>query len=240
MMKKRDYLHQRARKTGTKEDWKVFREPRNRVKGEENKTGRVSFTKDTDTLANEFNLFFTSVGEKAARDLSFSSSAFPRAWRKSVVVLHLKDGDHEIPNNNRPISLRSVLSKLTEKIALNQFNDFLTQQGNLTCHQSGNRKYHSTETLSLLVSGHIFKAMDKKDITAMVLIDLSNAFDSICHRTLLLKLQGLGASSKASKWFQSYLTSRMHSTRLGTSRSEELIVTHGVHFRAGAVQSPHE
>ena len=76
---------------------------------------------------------------------------------------------------------------------LNQFNDFLTQQGNLTCHQSGNRKYHSTETLSLLVTGHIFKAMDKKEITAMVLIDRSKAFDSICHRTLLLKLQGLGA-----------------------------------------------
>ena len=45
---------------------------------------------------------------------------------------------------------------------------------------------------SLLVTGHIFKAMDKKEITATVLIDLSKAFDSICHRTLLLKLQGLG------------------------------------------------
>ena len=44
---------------------------------------------------------------------------------------------------------------------------------------------------SLLVTDHIFKAMDKKEITATVLIDLSKAFDSICHRTLLLKLQGL-------------------------------------------------
>ena len=62
----------------------------------------------------------------------------------------------------------------------------------------------------------------------MVLIDLSKAFYIICHRTLLLQLQGLGASSKASKWFQSYPTNRMQSTRPGTSRSEELIVTHGV------------
>ena len=46
------------------------------------------------------------------------------------------DGDHEIPNNNRPISLLPVLSKVTEKISLNQFNDFLTQQGNLTYHRS--------------------------------------------------------------------------------------------------------
>ena len=73
---------------------------------------------------------------------------------------------------------------MTDKIALNQFNDFLTQQGNgLTCHLSRNLKYmyHSTETPSLLVTGHIFKAIAKKEITAMVLIDLhvSKAFDSM-------------------------------------------------------------
>lgn len=62
----------------------------------------------------------------------------------------------------------------------------------------------------------------------MVLIDLSKAFDSICHRTLLTKLKGLGASNEALNWFQSYLTNRMQSTRLGTSRSIELTVTHGV------------
>ena len=31
-MKESDCLYQRARKTGTKEDWKVFRELRSRVK----------------------------------------------------------------------------------------------------------------------------------------------------------------------------------------------------------------
>ena len=33
-----------------------------------NKSGRPSFTKDTDALANEFNRFFISVGQKAAYD----------------------------------------------------------------------------------------------------------------------------------------------------------------------------
>ena len=98
------------------------------------------------------------------------------AWKKSEVVPHLRDGDHEISNNNRPISLLPVLSKVTEKISLNQFNDFLTQQGNLTCHRSENSKYHFTDALNLLATAHILKAMDKKEITAMVL----------CHRTLLL------------------------------------------------------
>ena len=62
----------------------------------------------------------------------------------------------------------------------------------------------------------------------MVLIDLSKAFDSICHSTLLLKLRSLGTSSQALKWFESYLTDRKQSTRLGTSLSDELTITHGV------------
>ena len=159
---------------------------------------------------------------------SFACSESPRAWKKSVIVPHLKDGDHEVPNNNWPISLLPVLSKVAEKIALIQFNDFLTKQDKLTQHQSGNCKNHSTETLSLLVTDHILRAIDQQQLTAMVLIDLSKAFDSICHSTLLLKLRGLGTSSQALKWFESYLTDRKQSTRLGTSLSDELTITHGV------------
>ena len=134
-----------------------------------------------------------------------------------MFVPFLKDGDHEVPNNNRPISLLPVLSKVAEKIVLTQFNDFLTKQDKLTQHQSGNRKNHSTETLSLLVIDQIFRA-----------VDLSKAFDSICHSTLLLKLRSLGTSSQALKWFESYLTDRKQSTRFGTSLSDELTITHGV------------
>ena len=51
----------------------------------------------------------------------------------------------------------------------------------LTQHQSGNQKNYSTKTLGLLVAGDIFKAMDEKKLTAIVLIDLSKGFDSVCH-----------------------------------------------------------
>lgn len=42
-------------------------------------------------------------------------------------------------------------------------------------HQSGNRKNHSTETLSLLVTDHIFRGIDQQQLTVMVLVDLSKA-----------------------------------------------------------------
>ena len=63
-----------------------------------------------------------------------------------------------------------------------------------------------------LFTDHIFRAIDQQQLTAMVLIDLSKAFDSICHSTLLLKLSSLGTSSQARKWFESYLTDRKQST----------------------------
>ncbi|KXJ08305.1 putative RNA-directed DNA polymerase from transposon BS [Exaiptasia diaphana] len=159
---------------------------------------------------------------------SFTTSVFPRAWKKAEVVPHPKEGDPEVPGNNRPISLLPALSKVAEKIALNDYNSYLTKMNKLTHHQSGNRKYHSTETLGLLVTGDIYRAMDEKKLTAMILIDLSKAFDSICHNTLLFKLKNLGTSPTAIKWFASYLTDRQQSTRVGTSLSDQLTVTHGV------------
>ena len=159
---------------------------------------------------------------------SLETSTFPSAWKKAEVVPHLKDGDHEVPDNNRPISLLPALSKVAEKLALQHYTSFLSDKNRLTKHQSGNKRSHSTETLSVLVIDHLFNAIDEKKVTAMVLIDLSKAFDSICHTGLLNKLQGLGTSAKALNWFQSYLIKREQTTRIGTSISSSLTVTHGV------------
>ena len=120
---------------------------------------------------------------------------------------HLKEGDHEMPKNNRPVSLLPVLSKVIEKLALQQYTNYLLEKNCLTSQQRGNKRYHSTETLGLLVADHLFKAIEKK-ITAMVLIDLSKVFDSICHSTLLAKLKMLGTSPNALIWFGGYLTNR--------------------------------
>ena len=68
----------------------------------------------------------------------------------------------------------------------------------------------------------------QQQLMGMVLIDLSEAFNSICHSTFHLKLCSLATSSQALKWFESYLTDRKQSTRLGTSLSEELTITHGM------------
>ena len=74
----------------------------------------------------------------------------------------------------------------------------------------------------------ILNAIDKKKLTAVVLLDLSKAFDSIDHQILLTKLQDIGASRPAIEWFGSYLTSRYQFVRINTTLSIKLPVSSGV------------
>ena len=70
--------------------------------------------------------------------------------------------------------------------------------------------------------------MDVKKLTLVVLLDLSNAFDSIDHVTLLTKLQALGVSLASLDWFQSYLLNRLQCVRIGAESSSLRDISHGV------------
>ena len=79
----------------------------------------------------------------------------------------------------------------------------MARRKHLTKHQSGNKKLHSTEMLNIFMSDIILDAMNKKEMTALVLLDLSKAFDSIEHSLLLRKLRTLGMSKDEVDWFRS-------------------------------------
>ena len=68
-----------------------------------------------------------------------------------------------------------------EKAALQQLQQLLVhceKNAPLPKFQSGFRKYHSTETALLNVQNDILMSMDNKEVTLLVLLDLSAAFDS--------------------------------------------------------------
>ena len=98
----------------------------------------------------------------------------------------------------------------------------------LSSHQSGNKSLHSTETLNIYITDLILEAMDKKEISALVLLDFSKAFDSICREKLLQKLSAVGASPAVVQWFRSYLSARTQSVRIDSVLSDPLPITHGV------------
>ena len=69
-----------------------------------------------------------------------------------------------------------------------------------------------------------------------MLLDLSKAFDVIDHLKLLHKLSMVGASPAVVNWFKSYLSGRSQSTRIASTLSDPLPITHGIPL--GAILSP--
>lgn len=161
---------------------------------------------------------------------SFVNQVFPSMWKKAEItpIPKSSDCDHEQADNNRPISLLPILSKVCEKVALNQLTPYLLSHNRLTANQSGNKQGHSTETTLIKTTDIILKAIDNKRLTSVVLLDMSKAFDSLDHSILISKLKDVGLSIEALNWFTSYLTNRSQTVRINSTLSNALDVTNGV------------
>ena len=117
--------------------------------------------------------------------------------------------------NYRPVSNLSFLSKVLEKVVVNQLNSHTNSSNTSNLYQSAYRKFHSTETALLKVHNDILASMDAGKVTALTFLDLSAAFDTIDHTILLRRLDDwFGVTGKALDWFESYLTGRSQRIRL--------------------------
>ena len=80
---------------------------------------------------------------------------------------------------------------------------------------SPHKKLHSTETALLKIHNDIVSSRDKGKVTALTLLDLSAAFDTIDHSTLLSRLESwFCISGTALGWLTSYLTDRHQHIKL--------------------------
>ena len=161
-------------------------------------------------------------------NLSLTQGIFPNGWKKAEVIPIPKTDEAEHASNNRPISLLPILSKICECVVHQQFTNYLTTNKLLSIHQNGNKQYHSIKTLCLQITDDAFNAMVRKEITAMILLDLSKAYDSICHSLLVAKLESIGVSGITRDWFISYLKDRKQHVRIESHLSEPIPVNYGV------------
>lgn len=72
----------------------------------------------------------------------------------------------------------------------------------------GFRKYHSTDTASCYLLENIKCKIDSGVVVGVVFIDLTKAFDTINHQTLLKKLSSFNLSKNKLNWLESYLSQR--------------------------------
>ena len=119
-------------------------------------------------------------------NLSLDSGYFPRAWKCALVrPLLKKDGLPPVFKNFRPVSNLAFISKLVETVVANQLQHYLNCDNLFPVFQSACRQNHSTETALLKVMNDILLNMNNQRVTLLILLDLSAAFDTVNHDTML-------------------------------------------------------
>ena len=110
-----------------------------------------------------------------------------------------------------------------------QLNSYLTSSNLLPSLQSGFRAGHSTETAVLRVLSHLLEAVDGGDVAALVLLDLSAAFDTVDHSILCKRLQlTFSLDGQVLAWFRCYLHGRSQCVRRGMFKSVSVLLVCGV------------
>ena len=133
-------------------------------------------------------------------------------------------------NNFRPISNLNFISKILEKVVASRIQSHLSSNSLSSSFQSAYRIFHSTETTLLKIHNDLILAMDRGEVTSLILLDLSAAFDTVDHSILLTRLQNwFGLDGLSLNWFTYYLfSSRSQAVSINDSISAFSTLSCGV------------
>ena len=161
-------------------------------------------------------------------NLSLSSGSVPTDWKLSNITPVYKAGDPSLVSNYRPISLLSLPSKILERIVHNKLLDYFLSNSLLFRSQFGFQPSSSTQEALISATTDWHKLLDSMANVAAVFFDLSKAFDSIPHSSILNALSGVGISGSLHQWFASYLSNRRQCVVLDGCSSTPADVSSGV------------
>lgn len=162
---------------------------------------------------------------------SLKTGVFPGTMKTAVVKPTLKktNADPDTLSNYRPVSNLSTMSKLLERVVLQQLNSHLEDNELFCSAQSGYRKNHSCETLLIRMSDDLLKRVNGDQTVMIILLDLSAAFDTIDHEILVQKLhEDYMISGTPLQWVISYLRGRSFSVKINGCMSTLEDLLYGV------------
>ena len=178
------------------------------------------------SCANTFSILISHLA-----NLSFTQATFPSKFKLALISPLLKKPG--LPKsdlaNFRPISNLNTIGKILERLALSRFFPHISKSPSFSPLQSAYRKFHSTETALLKLTNDIMETIDSGKITILTALDMSAAFDTLDHITLLHRLQHtFGLSGYVISWIRSYLTDRSSFVKIDSSSSPSTTTLTGV------------
>lgn len=163
-------------------------------------------------------------------------AVFPEIWGHALITPIPKASSVEDYKDLRPISILPTLGKVFEKCIAKQLHKFVDSYSILPTYQSGFRKSHSCVTALTGVHDDIIQATDRGEVTVLVLLDLTRAFDTVHHPSLISILQNVGLSQRGVNLLGAYLSGRKQQVILNDQKSKILHISNGV--PQGAILSP--
>ena len=143
----------------------------------------------------------------------------PRDWQRANVRAIYKRGPKHLPDNYRPTSPLSSVTKSLESLVNKCLSNFLSANSLISPFQSSFRRGDSTPLQLFRLSTEFFAALDSRAVAAAVFYDFKKAFDSVWHRALIGKLFSAGVSGSALEWLSDNITDRTQHVQVGDSLS---------------------
>ena len=167
---------------------------------------------------------------------SIERGEVPKHWKIGTVTPVLKKGDPKLVENYRPVTCLPAASKLLESVVCKQVTNFMESNGILPKNQHGFREHRSTMTAWSDIQQDWAMNTENKEITGVLLWDLSAAFDTLEHGILCSKLEIYGFDSCSVSWMKSFLMDRQQMVKIGDANSSLVPLKSGV--PQGGIISP--
>ena len=139
-----------------------------------------------------------------------------------------KKGDKSEAGNYRPVSLISCVGKAFERVIFKHVYNHIADNNLLYKYQSGFLPGQSTVHHLIEIIHHICVALENYETSCHIFCDISNAFDRVWHRGLIVKLEKYGITGNLLTWFQNYLTMRNQMVFVNGMYSSNKFISAGV------------
>ena len=189
--------------------------------------------------------FLKALGPKALTTLldifnsSFHLANCPQVWKNAIIIPLLKSGKPagEL-KSYRPISLTSCVVKLLERMVADRLMFLAESNKWLNSAQAGFRRGRSCEDQILRMVQAISDGLQQKKMqrSVLVLLDFSQAFDTVWRQKLLLSMLDLGVPIEYIRWIYQFLNNRQARVKFNGSKSISRQLHQGL--PQGSVLSP--
>ena len=147
-------------------------------------------------------------------------AGIPDIWRKAEIIPIAKQGkDPSSVKSYRPISLTSVLCKVTERMVNNRLLEYLDRHQVIEPEQAGFRKHMSTTDQIVKLTQYIKDGFHRKMTTLACFVDFQGAYDTVSRKILMNKVANYGVRGNMLRWLSRFLSQRFVKVRYGSKSS---------------------